>query len=147
MRRYAAGTNVSVDSSQSEIRALLRKHGATRFALAELPDRQAVEFELVGIRYRFAVDLPDDAWAGDELVGRRRSPGVSWDATVERVIDAEWRRRWRARLLWLKATLEFAEGETDAELVNVLGAFAVLDNGQTLGQALASGSVPLLAAG
>lgn len=142
-RRYAEGTTVSVDSSQGEIRALLRAHGATRFALAELPDRQAVEFELRGIRYRFSVDMP----SRDDVEAGRRSPGKSWEATVDRAVDGEWRRRWRARLLWLKATLEFAEGETDAELVNVLGAFAVLDNGQTVGQALSSGSVPLLGSG
>lgn len=143
MRRYAEGTTVSVDQSQAEIRTLLRAHGAEHFALAESPARQAVEFVLVGIRYRFVVEMP----SRDDFTAGRRSPGVSWEVTLDRLVAGEWRRRWRARLLWLKATLEFAEGETDDELVNVLGAFAVLDNGQTVGQALSSGNVPLLGAG
>lgn len=145
MRRYAEGTRVSVDQTQGEIRALLRSSGAAHFALAESPMRQAIEFALAGVRYRFAVEVPGWAW-GEANVGRR-SPGSSLTETTQRVIDAEWRRRWRARMLWLKATLEFADGETEDELVNVLGAFAVLENGQTLGQALANGSVPLLGSG
>jgi len=143
VRRYAEGTRVSVDQSQSEIRALLRKFGAGRFALAELPERQAIEFSFGAVRYRFTVEMPTRF----DFPTVRRSPGLSLEASIDRLVDAEWRRRWRARLLWLKATLEFADGETDDELVNVLGAFAVLENGQTLGQALAGGSVPLLGSG
>jgi hypothetical protein len=144
-RRYAEGTTVAVETTQAEMRSLLKKHGASEFGLYEGPARQAVQFTLSGHPYRFDVEMPTDEWADGEtsLYPYHRA----YKATIERKKDAEWRRRWRARLIWLKATLEFASGENGDSLPWVLGAFAVLPSGQTLGQALEAGAVPLLGAG
>ena len=142
VRRYAEGTTVAVETTQDEMRRLLRTHGATEFGLYEGPGRQAVQFTMDGMHYRFEVDMPSQDWAKGQV--HLRTWDYRFEAAVQNKVDAEWRRRWRARLMWLKTTLEFAAGEDSAELVNVLGAFAVLENGQTLGRALYAGQLPLL---
>ncbi|TAL42600.1 MAG: hypothetical protein EPN91_07930 [Salinibacterium sp.] len=58
-------------------------------------------------------------------------------------LQAEWRRRWRATVLLLKAKLEFADGETstiDQELMPYL----LLRDGTTLGQAVLGDKIPLM---
>ena len=145
VRRYAEGTTVAVETTQAEMRALLKKHGATHFMLGDVPGRQAVEFVLHGHRYRFAVDMPTAEWADGETA--LSSWSKRYADVISRKIESEWKRRWRARLLWLKATLEFSAGEGSDSLPYVLGAFAVLPDGRTLGQALSAGSIPLLGSG
>ncbi len=145
VRRYAEGTTVSVDNSQNEMRGLLRKHGATEFGLYEGAERQAVQFTLGGRQYRFDVERPTRDWA--DLQTSLLPHYSRYEEVIERTIAGEWKRRWRARLLWLKATLEFAAGEGDDELPYVLAAFTVLETGQTLGMALRTGAIPLLTPG
>jgi hypothetical protein len=132
-RRYAEGTSVSAERSQDEIRSLLRKHGADRFAFAEAPEGAHIQFSLRGQQYRFTVDRPTTADAP-------RGTQSTWR-------DREWRRRWRARLLWLKATLEFAADEDSDQLRTALLAYLLLKDGRTVGQLVESGGLPLLNAG
>jgi hypothetical protein len=145
VRRYAEGTTVSVEKSQAEMRALLRKHGASEFGLYEGPSRQAVQFTLYDRQYRFDVDYPDDDWVRANI--KTASYAYNYKTIAANKKNAEWMRRWRARLLWLKATLEFAAGEGEQEIPVLLAAFSVLESGRTLGQALRDGSIPLLEAG
>ena len=118
---YAWGTTVLVGQSIAEIRKLLKQHGANRIAHAEGPEGDWVQFQLGRMHFRFEVARPvwDDIadWfqrAGD---GRAR-------------IEAEYRRRWRARVLWTKAQLEFADGD-DREAARAMLAYLVLPAGQT----------------
>jgi len=161
MARYAEGTTVSVAVSQSEIRTLLARHGCQHFATAEEPGRSAIQFILGGLPYRFTVERADPeelrkAYIDDQAAkGRQhrytiesRASYMDWPAKAE----AEWRRRWRARLLWLKATLEFATGEGADEIAAALMAHLVLPNGSTmqtwaakqLPDAFANGTMPPL---
>jgi len=123
---YAAGTNVGIDQTTQQIRKLLLGAGASHYAFGEGPDNGAVQFSLEGRHYRFSVSRPK--WA--DLYDSYRSPGRVDQA---RAVDDEWRRRWRARLLWVKAMLEFAETEpkafSDAMLANL-----VLPDGTTMAQ-------------
>ena len=66
---------------------------------------------------------------------------------ASRAIDAEWRRRWRARLLWIKATLEFAEDDEDEGLATAMAGYLVLQGGVTVGQAITEGTLPMLGSG
>lgn len=138
VRRYAEGTTVPAESSQAEIRLLLTKHGGTHFGLISTPDYDAIEFVLNGYHYRFKVEQPNDEW------GRKNKGPRQYIADVA---AAEWKRRWRARLIWLKATLEFASGEGGGALPLALAAFAVLPQGGTVGEALVGGTLPLLGSG
>ena len=122
--RYAEGTSVSVERSQEEIRRLLAKHGVRHFAFAEMPERAAIQFTLHGLPYRFEVERPTIA----SLAGRYRD-NRDWNGRIER----EWRRRWRARLLWMKATLEFAADEGPDAVQQALLAHLVLPGGTTMG--------------
>ncbi len=132
---YAEGTTVSADKTLGEMRALLERHGATRWAHGSMPERDIIQFELNGRHYRFSIEHPlADALRADYIAqfdypwqGDTRARRIDWKAREA----AEWRRRWRARLMWLKAQLEFAE---DVPLAESMLSNLVLPDGRTFGQ-------------
>lgn len=132
-RRYAEGTTVGSEKSLAEIRGLLARAGATHFAFGEEPERGIVQFALAGRHYRFTIQKPKAKELEVEYE-RTRRPGMraSYLIDFDGRVDAEWRRRWRARLLWLKAMLEFAEHEPGA-FAEAMMANTVLPDGRTLG--------------
>lgn len=119
---YAEGTKVPVEQTQGEIRKLLVKHGATHFAFGSAPERDIVQFQLAGRHYRFTVERPTVKDIGGKF-GTRPVYG-DWGPRL----DSEYRRRWRARLLWIKAMLEFAE---DEPLSKAMLAYLLLPDGRT----------------
>lgn len=139
-RRYAEGTTVSVASSRGEITGILTSHGCERMAWGTDPLGDTLQFELAGKIFRFTIAKP----TADEL---RRVDGdrytyphnVDWATKA----DQEWRRRWRAHVLLIKAKLEFIEGGDGTLDVEFLP-YAVLRDGRTVGELVASGGVPLL---
>ncbi|MFN8520744.1 MAG: hypothetical protein U0667_15415 [Chloroflexota bacterium] len=78
-----------------------------------------IQFELGRRQYRFGVERPTE----DDVVVRIPTHHKLYAGTMANAIDAEWRRRWRARVLWLKATLEFAvdDGEVPTALAGFPG--------------------------
>ena len=142
MKRYAEGTTVSVESSQAEISGILRKHGVLRQGWFATEEGDEVVFELNGGSYRLRITRP----TVEEL--RQRDSGeyvyphnVDWRSKVEQ----EWKRRWRANVLLLKAKLEFATGGDITTVDRELMAYRVLADGRTLAEALET--MPLLEAG
>ncbi len=133
-RRYAEGTTVGIDQTLNQIRKLLLVAGATSYAYGEGPDGAGIQFALNGLHYKFMVKRP--TWA--DLYDRYRDPRR---VDQSRAVDDEWRRRWRARLLWIKAMLEFAEVEPDAFAEAMLGNLVLPD-----GQRLAEWSIPQIEA-
>lgn len=147
-RKYAEGTTVDVAVTQGEMRALLGRYGARAFGMAEGESddgrtRAFVQFVLGGLPYRFTLEHPTpeevlEAYVAEamrvgvqaEYTVRARASNMNWRAKA----TAEWRRRWRARLLWLKATLEYADGEGEEEIARSLLPFLVLpgDGNRTL---------------
>jgi hypothetical protein len=138
---YAQGTTVPVEKTLEEIRRLLKRHGCEGFGQIEQGGRMAIQFILEGLQYRFVVDEPleeewkqkyyDDRYANTSLSAtaiRNRMARMDW----QRELDAEVRRRWRARLLWLKATLEFAESDGRDVIRQALLSQLVLPGGQTM---------------
>jgi hypothetical protein len=138
-RRFAEGTQVSVDSSRGEITGILTKHGVARMAWASEPEGDQLTFELAGHRFLFRIARPTTA-----EVQRMYPNAYDYGAKLA----AEWRRRWRANVLLLKAKLEFAEGEAST-VMRELMPYALLVDGRTLEEAIVSGdaSVPLLGTG
>lgn len=126
MARYAAGTEVPVSRTESQIRALLLRSGATHYAYGEEPTRAMIQFALKGRHYRFEVTRPTAEQIAHLFTNNPN--GNDWRPRI----DAEWRRRWRARLLWVKAMLEFDDREPGAFETAML-AHLVLPDGQTLG--------------
>lgn len=126
MARYAEGTSVPAERSIQEIRTLLMRAGATHYAFGEEPERALIQFAFGGRHYRFEVRRP----TAEQIAKRfnQRPVGNDWRPRIE----AEWRRRWRARLLWIKAQIEFAEAEPGA-LAEAMLANLVLPDGRTMG--------------
>lgn len=136
-RRYAEGTSVTVDASRGEITGILAKHGVQRMGWMADTDRDELMFELGGGSYRLTMVKPT-------LEEIRKLYPNSYDPAARQA--AEWRRRWRANVLLLKAKLEFvASGDTtlDRELLP----YRILKGGQTLEQVIAAGGLPLLVPG
>jgi hypothetical protein len=125
MAAYAQGTRVPVERSLAQIRLLLLKAGATHYANGEGPDSGGVQFRLHDLHYRFEVKRP--TWPDIE---HRYSRGYRVDH--DRALADEWNRRWRARWLWVKAMIEFAEIEPDA-FAEAMLAHLVLPDGRTFG--------------
>jgi hypothetical protein len=140
-RRYAEGTKVSVETSRGEISGILGKHGVVRMGWFTEPESDVVQFEMGGRLYRLAIKRPTLADAKAAYTGKQ-----AWNVDWPGRVDAEWRRRWRATVLLLKAKLEFADGETST-VERELMAYLVLKDGRTLEAALTDGGLPLLAAG
>lgn len=96
MGKYAEGTSVPIERSQAEINKILTRFGADQLAQASSASPPAV---LMGFRakerlIRFHIPMPD----GKEFKGT--------PLQIEKLFQAECRRRWRALLLVLKAKLE-----------------------------------------
>lgn len=127
-RPYASGTPVPVGRSTDEVRTLLLKAGATHYAYGESPEAGFVQFAINGLHYRFEVRRPTKAEAD-----RAAAAGDRYKIKQGTEIDAEWRRRWRARVIWLKAMIEFSEGESDVFTTAML-AHLVLPDGGTFGR-------------
>jgi hypothetical protein len=159
MARYAEGTTVPVEQSQAEIRGLLARHGVTAYGTAEGTGkdgtyRSAIQFVLNGLPYRFDVEKPDpELYRAEYERTRQRGQPYAHSIDFNARATREWKRRWRARLLWLKATLEFASGEGDAEVERALLSYLVLPDSRTtmfehaqreLPHAYAEGRMPAL---
>ena len=132
MARYAEGTPVPVDRSRGEITGILATHGVERMGWQTSPEGDELLFELAGHSYRF------------RIAARGQRANLDWPGKLA----AEWRRRWRANVLLLKAKLEFADGETST-VMRELMPYALLRDGRTLEEAITAGdkSVPLLGTG
>lgn len=96
MGKYAEGTSVPVERSQTEINRVLAKFGADQFAQASSsqPPAVLIGFRAKGKLIKFHLPMPD----GKEFRGT--------PIQIEKQFQAECRRRWRALLLVLKAKLE-----------------------------------------
>ena len=105
--RYAEGTAVTVESSRGEITGILAKHGVMEMGWQTGPTGDRLLFKLAGRSYLFAIDKPTMTEVR-ALYPNARDDNAKW--------NGEWRRRWRANVLLIKAKLEFASGgDTTAE--------------------------------
>jgi len=96
MGKYAEGTSVPVERSQTEINRVLAKFGADQFAQASstTPPAVLIGFRAKGKLIKFHLPMP----TGKDFRGT--------ELQIEKQFQAECRRRWRALLLVLKAKLE-----------------------------------------
>lgn len=119
---YAEKTSVPIDRSQSEIRKILGKHGATGFAYGEQGPLSIVMFELAGRRIKFILPMPT-------------APSKNATQASIRTFDQLCRSRWRCLVLAIKAKLECVEsGITTLE--QEFMAHIVLPSGATVGQVM-----------
>lgn len=138
MARYAEGTSVTVEQSRGEITGILARHGVQVMAWGTRPEGDQLQFELAGRAFRFLINKPT-VQEINELFPNHRDTDAK--------LAAEWRRRWRAHVLLLKAKLEFAEGDGPSTILRELMPYMLVAGGQTLEQALDGGAIKALAAG
>ena len=96
---YAVDTKVPVSQTQGEIRTLVNKNGADRFAVVEERARVQIAFQMRDRNIRFSIPMPE------------RKPGESTAEANRR--EKVSRSRWRALLLVLKAKFESIEANIE----------------------------------
>lgn len=112
MGRFAEGTTVSPERTQSEIIDTLRRYGATDHLSGESGGQALVCFVLRGCSIRMLVALPKR----DDKRFSRTARGARTPRQAENAYQAEVRRKWRSLLLRLKAKLEaVADGDVTVE--------------------------------
>jgi hypothetical protein len=144
MKRFAEGTPVPVQNSRGEITGILTKHGCDTMAWGSAPGGDTLMFHLDGKQFRFQINKPtlEDVQAMARADGKRLSLIRDWQPKI----DAEWRRRWRAHVLLIKAKLEFIDGG-DTTLEREFLPYLVLDDGRTITDLLNAGGLRLLTSG
>lgn len=104
MGKYAEKTSVSVEASQAEIQKVLRKYGASAFAIDW--NNPSIMFEIQHRTIRLSIPLPSKKALEFTETHRKRNVNQI-DITYEQVI----RQRWRSLLLMIKAKLEAIDNE------------------------------------
>jgi hypothetical protein len=127
--RYAEGTTVSPDRSQTEISENLRRYGATSYVSGYEDNRAMIAFKAHDRTIRFILDLPmpGDAEFAFTPTRQRRKPDAARAA-----YEQEIRRRWRALALAIKAKLE-AVATGIATFEDEFLAYTVLPDNTTVG--------------
>lgn len=135
--KYASNTSVSSDKSQAEIKSILQRYGASRYAYFEEDERSAVVFEFNQRRLRF--DLPLPSRMADEFVYRHYNGENTGDALPvhkqREKFEQACRQRWRALALAIKAKLEAVESGITTFEEEFLS-HIVMPDGRTIGQVI-----------
>jgi len=134
LRRFAEGTKVSVEASRGELEKLLKKHGATQTMVHTAADAWTVMYEMRGRMLKQIVRVPEQE--PFRLASSKRPRGKKpSNAEVAVLVEREWRRRWRAAVLILKARLE-AVAAGDAEFEAMFLGDIMLPSGETAAEVL-----------
>ena len=145
MSRYAQGTTVTVASSRGEISGILARHGVERMGWQTGPEGDELLFEMGGNSFRFQIIKPTAKGLWEQWKADGKSETALKFLPNADQVEAEWRRRWRANVLLLKAKLEFiASGDTTLE--RELLPYMLTAGGQTVGELVVAGKLPMLAA-
>jgi hypothetical protein len=126
---YAATTNVSAESSRSEIERILTRYGADQFMYGWDADRAIVGFRAQDRQIKFEIVMP----RRDERRFTHHSRGMRTADGAHKEWEQGCRQRWRALALVIKAKLEAIEAgisEFEAEFM----ANIVLPDGSTVGE-------------
>lgn len=133
MPRYASGTHVSVDRSIAQIRQLVMRFGADKFAIATGRKTATLAFSYKGRPVKFDLSMPDqdDKRFQFTETGRPRRN----DAAPMQAWERECREKWRSLHLLLKALLvAIEEGLLDFDRAFMHD--IVMPDGRTVGQKL-----------
>lgn len=147
--RYAANTTVTVEKSQAEVTAILRKYGANRFGTMEDEKSAYLMFDFKGLSVQMEVPLPPLSEFSRTETGRPRGMAQQEDARSQAI-----KQRWRALVLAVKAKLEAVEiGISTVE--KEFMAFVMMPDGRqlgdhvlpVLGEMVKTGKMPLMLGG
>lgn len=108
--KYAENTDVPVEKSQAEIKSIVMRYGATRYATLDDPVCAMIAFEIANRRIKFTLPLPDRS--DERFTHKMHGSGKKIPRSDEesyRVWEKSCRQRWRALGLIIKAKLEAVE--------------------------------------
>jgi hypothetical protein len=128
VRKFAQGTEVSVEKSRAEIESMLARYGASKFGYMADDTRAHIAFQANRRHIRFILALPaSDKFRKDGRGSLRTAEGIR----VAR--EKECRRLWRALALVIKAKLEAVSAKIsvfeDEFLANI-----VMPDGRTVSE-------------
>ena len=130
MGKYANGTAVSPEKTQSDIRETLQRYGAEGYGIIQKASAACVMFEYKNLTIRIAVGLPDKNEFVTTEAGRTRKASAANEAYNQAV-----RQRWRALFLAIKAKLEAVESGIST-IEQEFMAFVVMPDKRNLGDHL-----------
>jgi hypothetical protein len=128
---YAEGTTVSMERSQMEIAAMIRKYGAQSFGTGWDAGHALVTFNAQNRQIRFVLPIAED-WRQFILTKSSR-PQRRTEAGAKQAMEKENMRRWRALALAIKAKLEVVETGI-ASFEHEFGMNIVLPDGTTVAE-------------
>lgn len=130
-RKYAEGTSVTAEKSRQELETLLRRQGAAEFAISSTPERTVFIYRLHGRMIKHVLEQPKDNEIKKPLKATKNGTPDERKALLR---EAEWRRRWRALVLLVKARFEYIDlGSSSFEREFL--ADTLLPDGQTVSEA------------
>jgi hypothetical protein len=129
-RKYAEGTDVSVERSRAELETLLHKHGATSVGILRDENGVLVVFEMKNRRIKQTITNPDPT--AYRFTDKKMVRGPE---QVRAAVESELKRRWRALVLIVKAKLELVASGGSTFEVEFL-AHTMLPNGDTVGETM-----------
>lgn len=108
---YANNTTVSVEKSQQEVQAILRKYGANKFGTMEDHEKAYIMFGYNNLMIQISVDLPVKENVSSTPTGRKRK-----ENQIDQLYEQSIKQRWRSLVLLVKAKLvAVSEGLTTIE--------------------------------
>lgn len=133
--RYAAGTDVSVDRSRSEIETLLERAGARQFGYLREEGQAVIAFRLAERSVRMTLPLPrrDERRFTETPSGKWMRSEKEARAAYEQAV----RQAWRQLGLVVKAKLE-AIGAGISTVEREFLPDMVLPDGRTVGESIAA---------
>jgi hypothetical protein len=127
---YAKGTEVSIEKSEAELKAVLRRYKAGAIGILEGNGQVQLVFEMSDRRIMMRLPMPrrDDKAFKYQARGQPYPP-----AKIEQRWEQACRERWRALLLCVKAKLESVESGIET-FDQAFLAHVMLPTGETVGE-------------
>ena len=129
MTKYAAGTDVPIDRSQTEIGRTLKRYGVDEYTFGQGRGKAHVAFVAHDRQVRFVIPLPNPADKQFTLTPTARRERSA--SAAKQAYDQAERQRWRALNLLIKAKLEAVEAGVQAFEDEFLP-YTVLPDGTTV---------------
>lgn len=128
---YAESTSVTVGKTESEIKTMLRRHGAAGMAFFEDGERVQIAFEMQSRRIIFRLPLPDrddDKFRLTPSKTKQRDEDGAY-----RAWEQACRARWRGLYLCIRAKLESVESGIET-FEQAFLAHVMMPDGSTVGE-------------
>lgn len=132
---YAKGTKVAIETTDHQIKTMLRKAGATAYATFEDDNGAKIAFRLNDLNIRMSLTMPN-RWSEQFTrvrLNQHGAMGERSEAQAEKLWEQACRERWRALHLCVKAKLEAIEAGVET-FEDAFLAHVQTENGETVGE-------------